>query len=514
MSASRRFELLRVLGAGAYGTVYLADMVSSGDFRKKVALKLLKAQSDAELEKEAAQRLRDEARLLGRLRHRHIVQVDDLVRLDGQWAVVMEYVPGLDLEVMLEASGQPLPARAAAEAVAQAAGALDAAWRGTDLEAEPLHVIHRDIKPSNMRLTRVGDIKVLDFGIARVEMPEREAATGQYIMGTPNYIAPERLLGDLDAPSGDIYSLGGVLYELLVGTPLGRVQLQPAKQLAQVRGAVDRVYDAVDPCEGLDDLLALLEQMLSYAPEERPPAQQVQSRCTALASRLGGEDLVAFAGRALPELLEAPGQAGEPTTGILQEGPSPTLSVQPVDLAAPGVTTTSAQPRPAWVLGAGLAAAVALALGAGWWLGRGDDPTPPAPAPAPVEAPAAPVAETAPEPEPEPEPVQTAPPSASPEPSAPAAPKTTSSASAKAPTTQEPASDGPRLRAVKFVQEGGSSMDVRCGDVRGSGEASVLLRNVPAGRCQVTVDGKRAKVQVDEPRGVDCSLERGVLRCR
>ena len=80
MSAGRRFELIRTLGAGAYGTVYLADMVSTGDFRKKVALKLLKAQQDADLEQEAAQRLRDEARVLGRLRHRAIVQVEGLVR--------------------------------------------------------------------------------------------------------------------------------------------------------------------------------------------------------------------------------------------------------------------------------------------------------------------------------------------------------------------------------------------------------------------------------------------------
>ena len=76
------------------------------------------------------------------------------------------------------------------------------------------------------------------------------------------------------------------------------------------------------------------------------------------------------------------------------------------------------------------------------------------------------------------------------------------------------AADAPRLRAIKFVQEGGQDMRVTCGDVSGSGSASVLLRDAPAGRCTVVVDGRRARVTVTKPRGVDCVLEGEALSCR
>ena len=105
MTSGRRFELRRELGSGSFGQVFLADMVSLGDFRKTVALKVLRPQLGGS--SDAAKRLRDEARVLGRLRHRHIVAVDDLIRVDGRWAVVMEYVPGMDLEQLLKSLTPP-----------------------------------------------------------------------------------------------------------------------------------------------------------------------------------------------------------------------------------------------------------------------------------------------------------------------------------------------------------------------------------------------------------------------
>jgi len=152
--SGRSFELQRELGDGAFGTVSLADMLSLGGFRKEVALKLLKPDWDAA--SDAARRLRDEARLLGRLRHRHIVKVDDLVRLEGRWAVVMEYVPGVDLERLLawaNETAESVPPAAALEITGAMAQALDAAWNGPGDQGSALRVVHRDIKPSNVRLT-------------------------------------------------------------------------------------------------------------------------------------------------------------------------------------------------------------------------------------------------------------------------------------------------------------------------------------------------------------------------
>jgi len=98
----RRFSLLQTLGEGTFGSVYLAEMTSLGGFRKRVALKLLN--SNWNPDSDAGRRLRDEARLLGRLNHRNIVRVDDLIRVSGRWALVMEYIEGADLEAISEAS--------------------------------------------------------------------------------------------------------------------------------------------------------------------------------------------------------------------------------------------------------------------------------------------------------------------------------------------------------------------------------------------------------------------------
>ncbi|HCH63246.1 MAG TPA: hypothetical protein DFR83_10605, partial [Deltaproteobacteria bacterium] len=130
MNESRRFEVKGLLGEGGFGSVYLADMVSAGGFRKEVALKVLRAEITSGSQAEV--RLRDEARLLGLLRHRNIVSADDLVRFPEGWGVVMEYVPGVDLGVFithLKRKGASVPARAALDLVRGVAKALDTAYQ-------------------------------------------------------------------------------------------------------------------------------------------------------------------------------------------------------------------------------------------------------------------------------------------------------------------------------------------------------------------------------------------------
>ena len=94
-SLGRRYRVLGTIGKGGFGTVYKAEMLGEGDFTKVVALKVLNP--EAALVDEVAQRMRDEARILGLVRHRAIVQVDGLVRFDNQWTIVMEYLEGVDL---------------------------------------------------------------------------------------------------------------------------------------------------------------------------------------------------------------------------------------------------------------------------------------------------------------------------------------------------------------------------------------------------------------------------------
>ncbi|MFZ5478496.1 MAG: serine/threonine-protein kinase, partial [Myxococcota bacterium] len=286
--------LVRTLGQGTFGSVFLADMESAGGFKRRVALKLLNSSWDPS--SDAGRRLRDEARLLGRLRHRNVVRVDDLVRLDGKWALVMEHVAGADLEALYEDArdaGERLPPRAVAEVCAAVAAALHAAFATPGDDGAPLRVVHRDIKPSNVRLAEDGEVKVLDFGVARAEFEGREAKTERVRYGSLGYMAPERLLGDEETAAGDVYALGVMMWELLVGETYGRAELGPDKQAAQVESAVSRLRAAVEN----DALADLARATLRYEASERPGAAEVEVALRRLARELPGDDVVTVARR-------------------------------------------------------------------------------------------------------------------------------------------------------------------------------------------------------------------------
>jgi serine/threonine protein kinase len=303
MSAGRQYKLIRELGTGTFGTVYQADMEGEGGFKKQVALKVLHPMWEGN--KDAARRFRDEARMLGQIRHRHIVQVDGLVRLGGRWAVVMEYIPGVDGNLVIKAcrkSGESFPVPATLEVVSAVAGALDAAYNDTPEGGTPLKVIHRDIKPSNIRLTADGDVKVLDFGIARGEFEGREAFTQSVRYGSVRYMSPERRLAEKDTPNGDIYALGCVMYEFLCGQPLGNAETERAQHLMKIGRATALVR--VRTGEEADQVVTLLEQMLEHDQDKRPTAKEVSIQARKLARTLPGEDLATFARRFLPKVYD------------------------------------------------------------------------------------------------------------------------------------------------------------------------------------------------------------------
>ena len=172
MNEPRRYRIHEVLGKGSFGLVYRAELLGAGGFSKPVALKVLRGSFDPSAEIE--QRLRDEARLLGMLRHPNVVQVDGLARLPDGWAVVMEYIQGVDVGVLIRIG--PLPPRAALEIACEVAGALHSAWAlPSPLTGQALKLVHRDLKPGNLRITAHGEVKILDFGAARAEVGTREA---------------------------------------------------------------------------------------------------------------------------------------------------------------------------------------------------------------------------------------------------------------------------------------------------------------------------------------------------
>src|SRR5216117_3728479 len=193
-----KFELHEIIGEGAMGAVWRAyDSV----IRRFVALKLL---SRAGRPADAQDRFMREARAAGALQHPNIVTIYDLGESDDQLFIAMELVDGRDLSSLIALS-EPLALERKLDIVIEVLQGLSYAHeRG---------VIHRDVKPSNVRIASDGSVKLMDFGIARLQSAD---VTGSgSIVGTPTYMAPEQITNGAITPATDVFSVGCMLYELL-----------------------------------------------------------------------------------------------------------------------------------------------------------------------------------------------------------------------------------------------------------------------------------------------------------
>jgi serine/threonine protein kinase len=330
----RDYRLLHKVGRGGMGTVYQAIHTK---LDKVVAVKVLP--QERVKDPEAVLRFQREMKAVGKLRHPNIVEALDAGEADGMHYLVMEYVDGCDLGKLLSARG-PLPLAQACEVVRQAALGLQ--------HAHQQERVHRDVKPSNLMLSTEGQVKVLDLGLARLreEQPWNvELSSGKHAMGTADYMAPEQA-ADAHAADirADVYSLGCTLYALLAGAPpfSGPKYSSPAKKL------VGHARDPVPPLDGLrpdvpDQLLALIDRMLSKSPEQRPatPGEVAQV-------------LEGFAaGANLPRLLESTRTDVCPETSVIRQ-------IEP----RPAVAAPSRR-RPRWQRWTAMSAAAGLAILAG-----------------------------------------------------------------------------------------------------------------------------------------------------
>jgi serine/threonine protein kinase len=210
-----RYRIERVIGQGAFGRVYLAFDTR---LRRNVAIKeLLAARHTTEgfLYEQYLERFQREARAAGVVQHPNIVAVRELaIDADENHYLMMEYVDGTDLRDLLAHVGT-LPVERAISITLEVARALEA--------VHEQDIVHRDLKPANIMLTRRGVTKVADFGVAQVGSESHRTQIGANHPGTPIYMSPEQAssTGYLDGRS-DLYSLGLILYEMLVGEPYAR----------------------------------------------------------------------------------------------------------------------------------------------------------------------------------------------------------------------------------------------------------------------------------------------------
>ena len=281
------------------GSVYLAEMASGQNFRRQIAVKIIK--SDGLDSTPFISRMRDEARLLGLLQDDEILQVINLINIQGRDAILMEYVDGTDLAHIAE-STLPLSPKAIATIGAITAGVLHRAHTAVDPRTRlPLNVVHRDIKPANIMITKNGGVKVCDFGVAKARFEGQESRTSpDQILGTLHYMSPEYLRTGEISPAADILALGISLIELLSGKKFGRPKLKRNEHEASVEKLLQ---SARFPPK----LQALLKQCLDWNPQSRPSAARLEDELYNIAESLPGLSLRRWAAQTLPQMesLEA-----------------------------------------------------------------------------------------------------------------------------------------------------------------------------------------------------------------
>ena len=210
-----RYDLLRRLAAGGMGEVYLAQSEGAANFTKQVAIKRILPHLARD--EGFVRKFIDEAHLMVQLHHGNIVPVLELADDEGELYLVMEYLPGRDLKAVLRrlrADERQMPVDLAVWLVGEVLAGLDYAHRKRGADGESLGVVHRDVSPSNVCLGAGGEVKLVDFGIARARGGLHQSISGT-LQGKFVYMSPEQADGQAVDARSDVFSAGLVLYELL-----------------------------------------------------------------------------------------------------------------------------------------------------------------------------------------------------------------------------------------------------------------------------------------------------------
>ena len=317
-----KYDVVRRLAAGGMGEIYLGRQRGLASFERLVILKTLLPQLSEDPEMVAS--FLDEARIVGAINHPNVVGLYEVGEHDGQYIMVMEHIHGLDLSQLRRAgksAGELLPPRVAAEIIRQAALGIDAAHRALDGRGAPLRIVHRDISPSNIMVRPDGNVKVLDFGVARAERKQSKTAHGQ-LKGKVPYMSPEQVRNlPIDARH-DQWSLGAVFWELLAQRRLFKSEDIPAlfKMIlsgellppSSVRSEVPKELDAV--------VMRLLQ---------RDPGQRFASMSEAAGALRAGIDALAGPPDELRRYVEgvAGARLADDLNRLLSAGP---VGLQPI----------------------------------------------------------------------------------------------------------------------------------------------------------------------------------------
>ncbi|MBK8481986.1 MAG: protein kinase [Proteobacteria bacterium] len=307
------YRLIRLLGRGGMAEVYLATTEAVGGFRKRLAVKLLLPRFAAD--KELVALLADEARVSIWLNHPQIVQVFDFGRDGPSYYLALEYVDGCDLRALVrhargssEARGRALPLPTALFVALRVLEALDHAHRRCDPRGRPLEIIHRDVSPHNILISRAGEVKLADFGLARAAISVHQTQSG-IVRGKFAFMPPEQAHAQVIDQRIDLFAAGATLYQALTGIkPYTSVTLpQQLYQLARALPPPSTHAPGLPP-----EVDALTLRALALRADDRYPsaAAMVEDLARALERHGGGDEqrrLAALVSSAAPPSAEPDG---------------------------------------------------------------------------------------------------------------------------------------------------------------------------------------------------------------
>ena len=391
-----RYRVFGILGEGGMARVFLAELVGSGGFRKQCALKVIHRSILGE-DESTKRLLINEAKLGGLLKHPNIVDTYDCGEIDGQPFIAMELVRGAGVDELIAAEGA-LPTPIALGIAIQMCSALDHAHNLVD-GGRPANLVHRDLKPSNVMIGREGQVKLLDFGIAKASILTGATTRTGMTKGTPQYMSPEQLHGKPLDRRSDIFALGAILYELVTGErlfqadTLGAIVMQIVMaDVSLTERGVWRELDATQP-----DVAAVIRKCVRIDPDQRwADVMEVRSALRALpGERADSEDIRTFVRNRLPADALTTDSEGSPVAAYTPDGttqphllPTATMAEAPSQPTMPerptaGPTRPMQRPRMAiplpWIAAA--SGALALAVGLVWVLVPGREAAAPDAAP-------------------------------------------------------------------------------------------------------------------------------------
>ncbi len=250
------FEILKEIGVGGMGKVYLARQLS---LNRSVAIKVLPLQLSQDPAYVA--RFKQEAKAAAGIKHENIVQVYDAGEIAGQYYFVMEYINGETVAKRIQRKGR-FDEKSALLIVESVAAALEYAWNEAKL-------VHRDVKPDNILIDEDGTVKLADMGLAKINSgSEKSITVNKSMIGTPHYCSPEQAKGEdeVDCRS-DMYSLGATLYHIITG----KVPFDSTSGIsAMLKNITDFLPDPLDIIPDLNpEMSFFLEKLMAKNPQDR-----------------------------------------------------------------------------------------------------------------------------------------------------------------------------------------------------------------------------------------------------